>query len=490
MFSFKYFLPCEPKKEVCQVMFLNTLGISKKVVLNVFQKKIEDGCLQKDKRGRKKGKTLTGKRVMNVITHIKMFKCVESHYVRKNSKYQYLAQELSVAEMHRVYKKWCAEEKMKTESYDFYKWVFTSLFKLKFQKPKKDKCATCTAYLNKPSRSEQEEEEQRKHQSDKAYTRKIKEERKKESEENEEVCCAAFDLQQVLLSPFGQTGDFYYSRRLKNHNFTITEISTMGTWCYLWHEGEENKGACEISTSLFKYLCEMKKQGVRKVYLFSDACGGQNRNRFVLIMLSYAVRLLDFDFIDMMYLFSGHSQNENDNAHSVIEQHTRKLTIYTTSQWETNIQNSFINNKVVVNVLTHNDFLNFKSKDGLKDYERVFEDKVVITTEVPRKSTRKFQLSNFIKEDDCKKVMMKVMWSKVVNVRFTNAEPSKMKLKYEYEKDFIEADFCELQNVNRISRKKFQLYKEAIGISSLKKSDLLKLCSKNLIPGHHQNDNK
>ena len=72
----------------------------------------------------------------------------------------------------------------------------------------------------------------------------------------------------------------------------------------------------------------MKKQGVKKVYLFSDACGGQNCNRFVLIMLSYAVRLFDFDFIDMMNLVSGHSQNENDNAHSVIKQHTRKLTIY------------------------------------------------------------------------------------------------------------------------------------------------------------------
>lgn len=81
-----------------------------------------------------------------------------------------------------------------------------------------------------------------------------------------------------------------------------------------------------------------------------------------------------------------------------------------------------------------------------------------------------------------KRVMMKVIWSKVVNVRFTSAEPSKIKIKYKYQKDFIEADFCELKNV----KKNLQLYKDAIGISRLKKDDLFKLCAKNLIPSHHQ----
>lgn len=39
-------------------------------------------------------------------------------------------------------------------------------------------------------------------------------EKKKEATENDEVVSAAFDIEQVLLAPYGPTGAFYYRRRL------------------------------------------------------------------------------------------------------------------------------------------------------------------------------------------------------------------------------------------------------------------------------------
>ena len=80
--------------------------------------------------------------------------------------------------------------------------------------------------------------EQEKHLSDKKYVRAHKSSSKILVEENEKAVAAAFDLEQVLLCPYGPTGAYYYSRRLKNHNLTVTELNNMNTYAYLWNENE------------------------------------------------------------------------------------------------------------------------------------------------------------------------------------------------------------------------------------------------------------
>ena len=109
-----------------------------------------------------------------------------------------------------------------------------------------------------------------KHILDKDITRQIKREKKEEANENKDVTTAAFDLEQVLLSPYGPTGAFYYSRRLQNHNLTVTEINTMKTYAYLWNEHEVAKGSCEVATCVLKFLKAKKEEGAMIVYLFCD----------------------------------------------------------------------------------------------------------------------------------------------------------------------------------------------------------------------------
>ena len=90
---------------------------------------------------------------------------------------------------------------------------------------------------------------QESHLEEKETARKLKERLKGEAKINKEV--AAFDLQKILLSPFGETGSFYYSRRLISYNFTITELDNMSTYCYFWSESECKKGSCEIDTAIY-----------------------------------------------------------------------------------------------------------------------------------------------------------------------------------------------------------------------------------------------
>ena len=145
-YNYKYFLP-DPNDaneaiEVCQKFFLGTINVSKKVIATVFQKKLQStGTMKKDLRGRKTREITTGNRQRKVVQHIKMFKVVESHYVRKTSKAQYLPQELSLAEMYRLSQNWCHENKYRCENYDSYRRVFSTRFNLKFQRPKKDLCS-------------------------------------------------------------------------------------------------------------------------------------------------------------------------------------------------------------------------------------------------------------------------------------------------------------------------------------------------------------
>ena len=94
----------------------------------------------------------------------------------------------------------------------------------------------------------------------KEYTGSLKDELKSLAKNEEHVVTAAFDLEQVLLCPFGATGIFYYSRRLKNHNLTVTEIDNMTTHIYLWNEHEGRKGSCEMATCVMNFLEKMKNQ--------------------------------------------------------------------------------------------------------------------------------------------------------------------------------------------------------------------------------------
>ena len=75
--------------------------------------------------------------------------------------------------------------------------------------------------------------EQEKHLQDKDIWRVIKHNAKDEALRDLNFAVAAFDLEKVLLTPHEQTSSFYYSRRLSNHNFAVTELDNMSTWCFL-----------------------------------------------------------------------------------------------------------------------------------------------------------------------------------------------------------------------------------------------------------------
>ena len=148
-----------------------------------------------------------------VMQQIQQSKVLESHYVRRNAKFEYLPAELSISEMHRVYLECRVEKSYPLENCHFYTRVFDERFNLKFQRPKKAMCSTCETFknLNEANVTEEEKLAQQNHLNKKNLVREIKDVTKVQAGIEKEKVAAAFDLKKVPLTPYGQTSSFYFS---------------------------------------------------------------------------------------------------------------------------------------------------------------------------------------------------------------------------------------------------------------------------------------
>ena len=454
---------------VCQKMFLSTFDIDEKSVRTMLNKVTETGTVLGDFRGKHSNHATATEREEIVIQHIQLFQCVESHYVRKDSKWQYLPEELNVSQMYQWYTTWCAANGFVHENYRFYHNVFQTRFNLKFQKPKKDKCDACTEFTNTPAdkRTSEYVDSHNHHLVCKDIVREIKKGVKVLSARDPLTSGCAFDLQKVMQCPHGNTSSFYYSRRLKNHNFTITDIETMTSECFIWNEEQANKGSCEIATCCQLFLVKKRAAGISKCHLFADRCGGQNCNRMVVIALHVSFVELDFEILTLHFLVTGHSQNENDSAHSTIEMKAKNVNVYTTEMWEGVITCAFQKNDVAVRPIQYTDIINFKSKDAFPAYNLVLSDKIKVAS-----------------NDG---TLEKIYWSRIMNIMFRKNQPDTMYFKYDVtQKEYLQVKLISTrptrssETTNPIaSRRKYQT---PPGICAAKKRDLLTLCEKRLVP--------
>ena len=102
------------------------------------------------------------------------------------------------------------------------------------------------------------------------------------------VCC--FDLEEVFLTPHSFESCLFYKRRLNTFNFTVYNFGTRDGYCFVWNEAIVSRGACDIASCLLSYLEEMPRRGKKRVIMYSDNHTGQNKNRYLVTMLWYALQ--------------------------------------------------------------------------------------------------------------------------------------------------------------------------------------------------------
>lgn len=129
----------------------NTLSISHRIVDTLTVSSTGNYSSHDKRAGKKPVNATSASSIAAVKSHIDSFPRMESHYCRRDSKKLYLASDLNISIMYRLYKQQLKE--MQPVSYYVYKDIFRSYDPaLSFYQPKKDQCTKCNAYnasLNK-----------------------------------------------------------------------------------------------------------------------------------------------------------------------------------------------------------------------------------------------------------------------------------------------------------------------------------------------------
>ena len=100
-----------------------------------------------------------------------------------------------------------------------------------------------------------------------------------------------FDLQSVFSVPRLSSNVVFYKRQLSVYNLGIHDCATETAYMNVWDETTASRGAQEIASCLRKYLTSNGNQGNKtELILWSDSCGGQNRNIKMALMLLQLVQ--------------------------------------------------------------------------------------------------------------------------------------------------------------------------------------------------------
>ena len=200
---------------------------------------------------------------------------------------------------------------------------------------------------------------------------------------------------------------------------------------------------------------------VTELVMYSDGCGGQQKNHYFSAMCLYAVETTGIQSIRHVFMEKGHSQSEVDQVHARLEKRMKRIPISDEDEWVREAENSKQTQpKYEVEHIKHSDILNFK------DYgkERLPQKLVDSNTDNP------------------------IAWTDVHIIEYRKTEPGKIFIKTDESTNTFEVTAQKKrsrrsQHVVHPAPK----YPNRLPISQKKRNDLMRLCKKGLIhPKYHK----
>ena len=318
---------------VCFLGFKNILGVSEKRIRTAIRSVSETGTPQRDRRGTNRPRhAMAESRRLLVEKHIKSFPTVTSHYTRAKSPHmRYFEKNMSSKRMHRLYREWLDEydESENAVKLSYYRTVLRG-FRLGFRPPNTDTCAKCDRFKVLIEAADDEDKKARLMAELKAHEDFASEGQAAMaalmSDDDPDVRAICLDLEQTLPVPRLSTSIAYYKRKMWVYNLCIHNLKTNESKFYLWDEMNGGRGSSEIVSCLSRWLDEEFSHGeFSTLKVFSDNCGGQNKNINVILFYLREIHSQRLKTINHTYLLPGHSAMQCDRAFGNIEKNIRLI---------------------------------------------------------------------------------------------------------------------------------------------------------------------
>lgn len=131
---------------------------------------------------------------------------------------------------------------------------------------------------------------------------------------------------------------------------------------HMWHEGLASRGSQEIASCILYHLSHTSSTAT-KLILYSDACGGQNRNINMVCLWLHIVASPEYSItqVDQKFMVSGHSYLLNDQDFGSVESKKRKRAqIFSPEEWYQLVRDCCRSNPFQVIEMKQEDFVNVK----------------------------------------------------------------------------------------------------------------------------------
>lgn len=331
----KYKLPKEDGKlvDVCKTMFKSTFSLSDTAIANI-RRKVRLGEI-KDRRGEASIKDPILRKKRDLIErHLNSMEKIESHYSRETDEKVYLRPGLNMIKLYALYIEWFDDlddvNPRHKASLDQYRHHFKT-FNIGFKMWKKDWCDVCHSYEQKTGKVT--EDEINEHRRRKQYARERKNQDKHIcKQENLAICSAVFDLEKILVSPICKNSLIFYRRSYHSYNFTVFDYGTETASNYFWEEIHGGKGYKEVIGCLLKFVTSKISEGIKEFRFVSDNCAAQNKSRYLFAFYAWLAHHFDVT-IRHTWLLKGHTQNEGDSVHAMIEKNKGDNDVFTPNDW-------------------------------------------------------------------------------------------------------------------------------------------------------------
>ncbi|PSN38634.1 hypothetical protein C0J52_26971 [Blattella germanica] len=322
--SFRYYVKLSGSLiEVCKVVFCNIYGVTPDRVRRLCNH-LKVNKLPEDLRRRAPAKNaISGETCKLIEEHIQSFPQKNSHYSQREIRY--LSADLTVKKMHQLFQEKHPEVKER--------------FNLRFGRPQVDTCVTCESLntkikspaLNEVARRSAVAELIVHKRKSKKFYHKLEVRNKCQSDDSIAGLC--FDFMMCVQLPDIPVQDIFYYRQLTVNVFCITNLKDNSSKLYIYHEGTCRKGPNEVTSFIHDYLNTEVNGRVTTLFLFSDNCGGQNKNHTIVRYCSALVENARFEEVHQYYPVLGHSFLPCDRAFGIIKRALKRIDrIYTIYQ--------------------------------------------------------------------------------------------------------------------------------------------------------------